>query len=39
VLDTCEFEHYAPESLSHPLNEIYSKAAEAIENMENNIKA
>lgn len=39
VLDTCEFEHYAPESLSHPLNEIYSKAAEAIETMENNIKA
>lgn len=38
VLDTCEFEHYAPESLSHPLENIYKLAAEAIENLETVIK-
>lgn len=39
VLDTCEFEHYAPESMSHPLDEVYTMAAEAIETMESSIKA
>lgn len=39
TLDTCEFEHYAPESASHPLNEVYTMAAEAIEQMETSIKA
>jgi hypothetical protein len=39
TLDTCEFEHYAPESASHPLSEVYTMAAEAIEQMETSIKA
>ena len=39
TLDTCEFEHYAPESAAHPLNEVYAMAAEAIEQMETSIKA
>jgi len=39
VLDTCEFEHYAPESMSHSLQEVYDMAAEAIEQMETSIKA
>ncbi len=38
VLDTCEFEHYAPESMSHSLQEVYDMAAEAIEQMETSIK-
>jgi hypothetical protein len=38
-LDTCEYEHYAPESSAHPLNEVYAMAAEAIEQMETSIKA
>ncbi len=38
ALDTCEFEHYAPESMSHSLQEVYDMAAEAIELMEGNIK-
>ena len=39
TLDTCEYEHYAPESAAHPLNEVYAMAAEAIEQMETSIKA
>lgn len=39
TLDTCEYEHYAPESAAHPLNEVYAMAAEAIEQMETTIKA
>ncbi len=39
TLDTCEYEHYAPESAAHPLNEVYAMAAEAIELMETSIKA
>ena len=39
VLDTCEFEHYAPESAAHPLSEVYTMAAEAIEQMESSFKA
>ncbi|MCR5453860.1 MAG: BatD family protein [Bacteroidales bacterium] len=39
TLDTCEFEHYAPESAAHPLSEMYTMAAEAIEQMETTIKA
>lgn len=39
TLDTCEYEHYAPESAAHPLSEIYTMAAEAIEQMETTIKA
>lgn len=38
VLDTCEFEHYAPESMSKPLDEVYSMAAQAIETLEVTIK-
>ena len=38
ALDTCEFEHYAPESLSKPLSDVYTMAAEAIEEMETSIK-
>ena len=39
TLDTCEFEHYAPESAAHPLDEVYTMAADAIEQMETSIKA
>ncbi len=39
TLDTCEFEHYAPEAMSHSLDEVYTMAAEAIEQMETSIKA
>ena len=39
TLDTCEFEHYAPESSAHPLDEVYTMAADAIEQMESSIKA
>lgn len=39
TLDTCEYEHYAPESAAHPLSEVYTMAAEAIEQMETSIKA
>lgn len=38
VLDTCEFEHYAPESLSKPMDEVYKMTAQAIETMEVTIK-
>ena len=40
VLDTCEYEHYAPESLSKkPMEEVYQMAAAAIENLELKFKA
>ena len=38
VLDTCEFEHYAPETMSRPMDEVYAMAAQAIETLEVTIK-
>ena len=38
VLDTCEFEHYAPETMSKPMDEVYAMAAQAIETLEVTIK-
>ena len=38
TLNDCEFERYAPSGLARPLQDMYTRAAEAIEQMENNIK-
>lgn len=38
VLDMCEFEHYAPETMSKPMDEVYAMAAQAIETLEVTIK-
>lgn len=38
TLNDCEFERYAPSGLARPLQDMYSRAFEAIEQMENNIK-
>ena len=38
TLNDCEFERYAPSGLARPLQDMYTRVAEAIEQMENNIK-
>lgn len=38
TLNDCEFERYAPSGLARPLQDMYTRAAEVIEQMENNIK-
>lgn len=39
LLDNCEFERYAPQSVAHSMDEIYQMAADSIEQMETGIKA
>ena len=39
TLNDCEFERYAPSGVARQLQDMYTKAAEAIEQMENNIKS